>query len=442
MQITSNINPDPNLLGDPNCPYCQGLGYLRLDVPISHPLFGKLQVCSCREKEVLVQNRDKLFAISNLSKLGHLTFENFQPRGRIGLFPRQADSLERAYESCQRFARGLNGWLFIQGGYGSGKTHLATAIANYVVDMGIPTLFLTVPDLLDTLRFSYESINTTYEERFEEIRNAGLLILDDFGTQNATDWAREKLFQIINFRYINRLPLVVTSNISTKDIESRIRSRLEDPDLVEIIKIDAPDFRNPTGDLGYHELSSLKNKNNLTFNSFSLRKGEGLSSEELHSLKLAYEGAKSFAINPQGWLVIMGPYFCGKTHLAAAIANYIDDASGNQLFVSVPEFLDHLRSTFSPNSLITFDQRFDDVKSARVLILDDLSTQSMTPWVRDKLYQLFLDRYDKQAPTVITTSDTLDSMDTRIRSRLLDRKLCKLFSIIAPPFLETKSKKR
>ena len=63
--------------------------------------------------------------------------------------------------------------------------------------MGVPTLFLTVPDLLDTLRFAYNDEDTTFEERFDEIRNAKLLVLDDFGTQNATGWAQEKLFQII-----------------------------------------------------------------------------------------------------------------------------------------------------------------------------------------------------------------------------------------------------
>ena len=50
------------------------------------------------------------------------------------------------------------------------------------------------------------SEDVTFEERFEQIRQAPLLVLDDFGTQSATEWAREKLFQILNYRYINRLP--------------------------------------------------------------------------------------------------------------------------------------------------------------------------------------------------------------------------------------------
>ena len=143
----------------------------------------------------------------------------------------------------------LNGWLLLSGGYGCGKTHLAAAVANYAVGMGVPTLFLTVPDLLDTLRFSYDSEDTTFEQRFDEIRNAKLLVLDDFGTQNATGWAQEKLFQIINYRYINKLPTVVTTNLALDEIEARIRSRLSDPELVTHMKIVAPDFRRPMAGL-------------------------------------------------------------------------------------------------------------------------------------------------------------------------------------------------
>ena len=60
---------------------------------------------------------------------------------------------------------------------------------------------------------------------FNEIRNASLLVLDDFGTQNATGWAQEKLFQILNYRYINKLPLVVTTNLLLDEIEACIRLR-------------------------------------------------------------------------------------------------------------------------------------------------------------------------------------------------------------------------
>ncbi len=421
-------------LGDPDCPHCGGLGYLRLEVPVAHPDFGRVQICTCRKNQVSQQVGQRLYALSNLDELRNLTFETFQTRGQIGLGPRQADSLEQAFNHAQQFSQSLEGWLLLQGGYGAGKTHLAAAIANFSVSLGIPTLFITVPDLLDSLRFAYQNPESTFEERFEAIRRAPLLILDDFGTQNATGWAQEKLFQILNYRYINQLPLVVTTNLSLEEIEGRIRSRLLDPELVKRVQILAPDYRRPMDDTGHHELSSLALLSDRTFGSFNLRKGESLSAKDLKSLERAFRTAQTYAENPNGWLVLMGTYGCGKTHLAAAIANYRAGLGYPPLFIVVPDLLDHLRATFNPKSTVSYDHRFDEVRTTPLLFLDDLGTQSMTPWVKEKLYQLFNYRYNAELPTVITTANTLDEIDPRLVSRMLDARLCTIHGITVPSF--------
>ncbi|HEX9028747.1 MAG TPA: ATP-binding protein, partial [Anaerolineales bacterium] len=172
----SNGSPYPDLPGDPNCPICGGIGFVREDVPVGHPNFGKVQICSCRQAQVSRQVGQRLFEISNLDRLSHLTFENFLPRGRVGLVPMQADSLERAFNQSQQFAIKQKGWLLLQGGYGCGKTHLAAAIGNFAVSLGVPTLFVTVPDLLDLMRQSYGDKEVGFEQRFEDIRTADLLI--------------------------------------------------------------------------------------------------------------------------------------------------------------------------------------------------------------------------------------------------------------------------
>jgi DNA replication protein DnaC len=385
--------------------------------------------------------RERLYSLSRLDELKGLTFDTFQPRGRTGLGQMQADSLEMAYNQANHYAKNLNGWLLLRGGYGCGKTHLAASIANYAVGMGVPTLFLTVPDLLDMLRFSYDSEDTTFESRFNEIRNASLLVLDDFGTQNATGWAQEKLFQIINYRYVNKLPLVITTNLNLDDIEARFRSRLADRELVTDVRINASDYRRPLDDTGHPELSSLALMANKTFGSFEDRTQEGLPPEELKSMQKALKAAHSFAEKPKGWLIIMGGYGSGKTHLAAAIANYRAGLGDPPLFVMVPDLLDHLRATFSPGSNVAFDRRFDEIRMASLLVLDDLGTQSMTPWVKEKLYQLFNYRYNAELPTVITTSDSLEEMDPRIRSRLLDEKLCSIYAIRVPGYHGSRTKK-
>jgi len=433
-----------DLLGDPNCPICHGAGYYRLDVEVGHPDFGKLKICSCRQGDLNRRWHERLFAMSNLDELRHLTFDNFQPRGRVGLREAQGISLEQAYNQARLFAERPRGWLLLSGGYGCGKTHLAAAIANFAVDLGIPTLFLTVPDLLDSLRFSYDDPESTFEQRFDEIRSAPLLVMDDFGTQNATAWAQEKLFQILNYRYINKLPLVITTNLMLEEMEPRIRSRLEDPEMVTRVNIIAPDYRRPAHDsLGYSSLSaSMDFLHNLTSATFSLRENEKLPAEHVKSLKRAVDEATAFAKDPDGWLVLTGPYGCGKTHLAAAIANYRADLGQPPMFVVVPDLLDHLRATFGPRSTVSLDRRFEEVRKAPLLILDDLGTQNMTPWVREKLYQLFNYRYNAELPTVITTPELKDEMDPRILSRMQDARLCTIVAITAPSYRGTPRARR
>jgi len=442
LKTSSNANAPVPALGDLNCPHCHGLGYLRRDAEPGSPDFGKLDICVCRQSQVAQTVRERLFSLSHLDELQGLTFESFKTRGRNGLGELQANSLEWAFNRARQYAGSLNGWLLLQGGFGCGKTHLAAAIANFVVGMGVPTLFLTVPDLLDTLRFSYDSEDTTFEQRFDEIRNAPLLVLDDFGTQNATAWAQEKLFQIVNYRYINKLPLVVTSNLDMDEIEARIRSRLADPELVSSVRIAAPDFRRPTDDKGHPELSSLDLYASRTFASFDDRRGEGLAPDEVRSLEKVVKAATTFAAKPRGWLVLTGPYGCGKTHLAAAIANTLADKGNPPLFIMVPDLLDHLRATFSPSSNISYDHRFDEIRTAQLLVLDDLGAQSTSPWAKEKLHQLFNYRYNAELPTVLTVAaEMLASIDERLRVRLQDERICTICTITAPAYHGGRGKK-
>jgi DNA replication protein DnaC len=413
-----------------------------VDVPVGHSDFGKLDVCSCRRASLTDSIRERLFALSHLDELKELTFETFKPHGRNGLGEMQSASLEMAYNQAHHYAQSLNGWLLLQGGYGCGKTHLAAAVANFVVGMGVPTLFLTVPDLLDALRFAYGAEDTTFEERFDQIRNANLLILDDFGTQNATGWAQEKLFQIVNYRYINKLSTVFTTNLSLDEIEPRIRSRLADPELVALVRVSAPDYRRPMQDSSHPELSSLDLLTSKTFGTFDDRSRENLRPEQFKSLQKALKSAHGFAEKPKGWLVLEGTYGCGKTHLAAAIANYRSE--GNPpLFVMVPDLLDHLRAAFSPNAGTSYDRRFDEVRTAALLVLDDLGSQSATPWAKEKLHQLLNYRYNAELPTVITVAkESLEQhqVDEQIITRMLDERICNYVVIDAPAF-QGKSKK-
>jgi len=416
------------------CPICGGVGFVRKDVPISDPDFGKLTMCVCKQN---VQNRtaqERLLRMSNLEAFKQMTFHSFSVQGRLGLGDEQIQSLQYGLSQAQQYAASPRGWMVLMGTYGCGKTHLAAAIANTCVEYGMNTLFLTVPDLLDWLRYSYDAPDTTFEQRFDEIRNVGLLVLDDLGSQNSTKWAAEKLFQIIDYRYSRKLPLVVTTNLTFEDLDDRIRSRLQDPDLSTRVRISAPDYRAPIKDSKDPLVYQLQLLGDRSFGNWSGREPERLPVEVQTNLENVQRAAQDFAESPRGWLVMTGTYGCGKTHLAAAIGNYRKGMGDDPIFVVVPDLLDHLRATFSPASNVSYDEMFNRVKSASVLILDDLGTQSATPWAREKLYQIFNERYNAKLPTVITMSGNLDDLDARIRSRMLDGRLCAIYEIMAPSY--------
>lgn len=443
METSANTDrPSSKVFDQKKCPICGGIGYVRRDLPVDHPDFGLLEVCSCQKQAVQAASIQRLYQISNLEAFKQMTFESFSLSGRDDARTINK-TLEVACNTARNYAHHLNGWLLLLGAYGCGKTHLAAAIANEVIKLSVPTLFLTVPDLLDWLRYSYGSEDTTFEQRFEEIRNIRFLVLDDLGTQNTTSWAREKLYQIINHRYIHRLPTVITSNLSLKEIDERISSRLQDRELVVNIQIDASDYRNPLADGQDSPIASLAMiSDHRTFDNFNTRKNEKLSPDEHDNIERAFYLAQQFADKPNGWLVFMGGFGTGKTHLAAAIGHYRAALGEEPIFSIVPDLLDYLRATYSPSSTVSYDSVFAQVRNTKLLILDDLGTQNATPWAREKLYQILNYRYEAFLPTVLTTSASLEEIDARIRSRIMDERICTIFKIIVPPYRVHAPKKR
>ena len=87
---------------------CGGLGYVREDVPVGHPDFGKLFPCRCKLAEIEQQRLERLRAVSNLDHLAHMTFESFVPEG-YGLPPDKAANLRLAYEQAQQYAEQSRG---------------------------------------------------------------------------------------------------------------------------------------------------------------------------------------------------------------------------------------------------------------------------------------------------------------------------------------------
>ena len=161
-------------------------------------------------------------------------------------------------------------------------------------------------------------------------------------------------------------------------------------------------------------LQKYSNLGPLTRMTFASLLPEGRSKETgaREQFRAAYDQAVAFAQKPEGWLVFTGPSGCGKTHLAAAIANRCIENGTPAFYVTTPDLLDHLRASFSPSSEMPFDEFFEQVRNAPVLVLDDFGAQSATPWAKEKLDQLL--------DTATATGCQLSSFALR-RSRSLRR---------------------
>ncbi len=406
------------------CPRCQGAGFVHPIKPNGQPDYSRVVPCSC----AATGRQSQMEQYSNLGALKSYTFERLAAQGISGS-PEAQTRFNQAYEAAKGFAKNPKGWLVLVGPSGSGKTHLAAAIASERLTGQEPAFFITVADLMDHLRSSFApDSQVPYDRFFDQVKSAPLLILDDLTARAATPWAQEKLDQLLNFRYQNELPTVITTEITLDDMDERWRYRLSDAALSRVLALGD---EKENIDLGWREGLTLQK--GMTFANFDHRR-LNLPPEQQDNLERAYRLSLDFAKNPEGWLVFQGVTGSGKTHLASAIVNYRYQAGLPAMFVVVPEFLDHLRSTFSPDSKTTYDQLFERVKTTPLLVLDDFGEQSATPWAQEKLYQVINYRYNAQLPTVITTSRSLEELESRISSRLADRKMSVAFNIMAPDY--------
>lgn len=158
-----------------------------------------------------LEEPERLLAESNLG-------ERFKGR-TFASFDAKRD--REAFDACSRYAsderlmdRRLNS-LLIAGGYGSGKTHLAAAVTQALAGRGMSVLFGTSISHLDAIKSDFD--NTGINRYMAKMKSANVLVIDDLGKEKKSDWTKQILFDVVNYRYEHKLPIIITTNLVSKD---------------------------------------------------------------------------------------------------------------------------------------------------------------------------------------------------------------------------------
>lgn len=209
-----------------DCPLCQDKGYVRPGVP-----------CKCVLQE---KQRDLISASGIPAALREKRFSNFQT-----VYYTEPGKMAQKVELCRQIAaRIINGQpcdnLLFLGDVGRGKTHLSLAVANEVLDNGRSVIYRRMNDLLEEIRrCKYDSRD---EDFLRRIYDCDLLVIDDFGADGVTDFAKTQMRILIEERNLNDKPWIISTNLDINLIGELYSPRLADR-LIEktrVFSFDAP----------------------------------------------------------------------------------------------------------------------------------------------------------------------------------------------------------
>ena len=211
------------------CVTCSDLGMVKVVRPNGKQGWDgyrfDVEPCACARADFAARRAERSKSASNLTpEMAGMTFASYD---------QTRDSI--AYAAAWNFLHDPSAppFLLLEGTYGSGKTHLMSAIAHEALTLGHQPLFTVVPKLMDWFKAAFgqkheKAEADTFAQRFADICEVDILLLDDLGAEKSSEWTQERLYMLINDRYAANRRTVFSTNCTLDEFERRIGSRLGD----------------------------------------------------------------------------------------------------------------------------------------------------------------------------------------------------------------------
>lgn len=225
-----------------NCQNCKGLcfcknemkGYKLIPNVLDNKINFEYEACSYMKKnlkETSFLNNIKLYNEPSELKNARIKDIYVDDKSRVEVIKYINDYIKN-YNKDRLKA------LYLTGSFGSGKTYLISALFNELAKQNISSVIVYFPEFLRTLKSSFNDIENSYNERFNHVKNAKLLLIDDIGAENLTTWGRDEILgTILQYRMQENLPTFFTSNLNMKELEEHLSITTSSSDKVKARRI-------------------------------------------------------------------------------------------------------------------------------------------------------------------------------------------------------------
>lgn len=203
----------------PHCKVCYDTGFL-----------SNGDYCDCRKKiagSIISKEFEKTTSLKlkDFKSFSLNYYSKDKDSNNISPYDQMSEILSKCISFAENFTPGSKGFI-LRGNTGLGKTHLSLAIANEVLKKGYNVVYLSSFELTKNLSNAFFNKNLNDDDFYYFLSEIDLLIIDDLGTEFETNFSLSSLYEIINKRILTNKSLIVSTNLSVKEIENRYNERI------------------------------------------------------------------------------------------------------------------------------------------------------------------------------------------------------------------------